>query len=165
MSRLLPCPPAWLALVVLGLTGCDTSWTVSESTEAEGVEVAPGAVLERQVVYGGVGGYVAVVARLEAISPPDARLRIRQIDGDLPSCEEQGVFDAPVAGEALEMKKQCSIAGKSDRTIFIENLGPQPVRFVYRTRGEIHVEQDSSSGSERVEITELRRGMAATPRK
>ena len=108
---------------------------------------------------------MVVVARLEEISTPNARLRIRQVDGEHPDCTAEAEFDAPAPGEAIELAKVCTgvVFDPDDRTIFIDNIGTERVRFVYRTRGEIHVERKSSSGSESVKLTELRRGLPATP--
>jgi hypothetical protein len=140
------------------------SWTVDASTEPETVEVAPGETLERQVVYEGIGGWITVIARVEEVSTPSARLRIRHVDGQDPSCTAEGEFDAPAAGGVIELPKVCrDVFEPSDRTIFIDNIGTERVRFVYRTRGEIHVERKSSSGREELKLTEIRRGLPATP--
>jgi hypothetical protein len=159
-SDLLAVPFVCIAFFV---GGCGPSqWTVAGSTEPETVEVPPGHTLERQVIYDGIGGSISVIASLSEISTPDAKLRIRQVDGEHPDCTSEETFDRP--GGVIEHRKTCEgVFDKDDRTIFIDNIGTEPITFVYRTRGEMTVERKSSSGSERVDLTEIRRGLPATP--
>lgn len=145
---------------VLAACGPD-SWTVDGSTEPETIDIAPGETLERQVIYEGRGNFITIVASLEQVSP-DAQLRIRQVDGDLPTCTAEGEFRTPPPGGVIELAKLCEAFQTDDRTIFIENVGSTRAQFVYRTRGSMHIERKHSSGEEFVKLTELRRGLPAT---